>query len=354
MKLSIFHKILITMLIVAVIPLIAIWYRNYLDSTQYLNESVEQQLSGTSARLVLAVDDWVTTNHKLLNQNGSLPEMASMNARLQTPFLKSILKEYAWSFLVFTVRPDGTNIARSDDKEPIFYGDRVYFKQVMDGAPLGKQVLISRTTGKPTLVLAAPIRSADNQTVGVLAISTSIADLSEMITKSKIGTTGYAFLLDEDGKVVAHHKQEFVNTSADFSKHPAFLGRANETARKLTFEENGKEVIAYSQKTQHGWTMVVQQDRDDAFRPITDANRRALMLLAATLVAVTLMAFLLARRLSGPIRNLTLIADEISRGRLDIKIQEVSRHDEIGALAAAIERMGVSIRMSLQKLRARA
>ena len=56
MKLRIFHKILVTMLIVAVIPLFAIWYVNYLDSSRYLNENVEQQLSGTAARLVLAVD----------------------------------------------------------------------------------------------------------------------------------------------------------------------------------------------------------------------------------------------------------------------------------------------------------
>ena len=87
---------------------------------------------------------------------------------------------------------------------------------------------------------------------------------------------------------------------------------------------------------------------------MSEANLSALILLVITLLAVSYIAYLLAQRLARPIRNLTLIAEEISRGRLDIKIQEVNRSDEIGALAAAIERMGVSIRMSLQKLRAKA
>lgn len=354
MKLGITHKILVTMLFVAMVPLVAIWYINYQATAQQLTESTEQQLSGISDKLVAVVDDWVTANHKVLNQNGALPDMSSMSAKLQNPVLKAVLNEYSWSYLVFTIHPDGMNVGRSDGKQPIDYSDRSYFKQVMDGAALGKQVVISKTTGKPALILSAPIYTADKNIAGVIAMGMSLADISDIIIKASIGKTGYAFLLDEDGKVVAHQKQEHTNTMADFSKHPAFLGRSSEQARKILFEDEGRKVVAYTQKTRQGWTLVAQQDYGEAFHALDDANRNALMLLAITLVAVSFIATLLAQRLTKPIRNLTLIADEISRGKLDIKIQEVNRGDEIGALAAAIERMGVSIRMSMQKLRARA
>lgn len=354
MKLGITHKILTTMLFVAIIPLVAIWYINYQATAQHLTESTEQRLSGISDKLVAVVDDWVTANHKVLNQNGALPEMSSMNAKLQDPVLKAVLNEYSWSYLVFTIRPDGMNVGRSDGKPPIDYSDRSYFKQVMDGAALGKQVVISKTTGKPSLILSAPIYTTGKGLAGVIAMGMSLADISDIIAKASIDKTGYAFLLDEDGKVVAHQKQEYTNSMADFSKHPAFLGRSNEQARKIIFDDQGRKVVAYTQKTRQGWTLVAQQDYGEAFHALDDANRNALMLLAITLVAVSFIATLLAQRLTKPIRNLTLIADEISRGKLDIKIQEVNRGDEIGALAAAIERMGVSIRMSMQKLRARA
>ncbi len=353
-RFSIFYKILTTMLLVAVIPLVAIWYINHQTAEKHLTQNVQQRLGGISDKLVAVVNDWVSANHKVLLQNGALPEMASMNARTHNPVLRTVLNEYAWSYLVFTIRPDGMNVGRSDGKEPIDYGDRVYFKQVMDGAPLGKQVVISKTTGKPSLILSAPIHGPNKNLVGVIAMGTSLTDISDTITKLAIGTTGYAFLLDQDGKVVAHQKPEYTATMADLSKHPAFLGRSNDPARVVVFDEGGRQVIAHAQKTKQGWTLVAQQDYDEAFRALSEANRNALILLVITLVIVSYVAYLLAQRLSRPIRNLTLIADEISRGQLDIKIQEVNRRDEIGALAAAIERMGVSIRMSLQKLRARA
>lgn len=353
-RFSILYKILVTMLFVAMIPLVAIWYINYQTAEKHLTQNVQQRLGGISDKLVTVVNDWVNANHKVLLQNGALPEMASMSARVHNPVLRTVLNEYAWSYLVFTIRPDGMNVGRSDGKEQISYADRVYFRQVMDGAPLGRQVVISKTTGKPSLILAAPIYGPGRSLAGVIAMGTSLTDISETITKASIGSTGYAFLLDQDGKVVAHQKQEYTNTMADLSKHPAFLGRSSETERVVIFEEDGRKIIAHARKTRQGWTLVAQQDYDEAFRALSEANRNALILLVITLVIVSYVAYLVAQRLSRPIRNLTLIADEISRGQLDIKIEEVNRRDEIGALAAAIERMGVSIRMSLQKLRARA
>jgi methyl-accepting chemotaxis protein len=78
-----------------------------------------------------------------------------------------------------------------------------------------------------------------------------------------------------------------------------------------------------------------------------------MILLLVTLVTVVVVGYLLALRLSTPIRNLTVIADEISRGNLTAEIRETERNDEIGALARAIERMGVSLQMAFDRLRKR-
>lgn len=354
-KFSIFHKMLAAMLLVALVPLLTIWYVNYRGSIAHISASVDQRLSGISDRLVTHVNDWVGMNEKTLRQNAALRDVASMDAARQVPILKTVLNEYGWSYLVFTIRPDGKNIARSDDKELIDYSDRIYFKQVIDGAPLGKQVVLSKTTGKPALILAVPIYGAANNVVtGVMAMGMAIGEISEQVTNSRIGNTGYAFLLDESGKVVAHQKQEYASNAVDFSGHPAFLGRDNETHKQVVFEEDGRKVIAYAQRTQQGWTMVAQQDYDEAFAAISTANRQGLVLLITTLLAAIAIAYLVSQRLAQPIRNLTHIADEISRGKLGATIVEINRGDEIGALAAAIERMSVSIKMALERLKMRA
>jgi methyl-accepting chemotaxis protein len=223
---------------------------------------------------------------------------------------------------------------------------------------MGKQVIISRVTNKPAVVLAAPIKKLDpspgtNTLIGMIAMTLHITDISEAITKQRIGRAGFAFLLDEDGKVVAHQKEEYAIKSTDFNKHPAYLGRPEQGAKRLLYEDNGRRVIAYVQKTTPGWILVTQQDYEEAYAPIREANRKALILLGVTLILVTVIAYWFSERMAKPIRNLTRVADEMSHGKPVGRIVEVNRKDEIGALANAIDRMGQSIRIAIERISAK-
>lgn len=357
-RFGIFQKLLVTMLFVALVPLSAIWYIDYQKSTAQITDSVNQQLSDISDKLTDQVNGWVTMNLKTLRQNAALADMRSMDPARQNPILRTVLNEYEWTYLVFTMAPNGMNVGRSDDKAPIDYSDRIYFKQAMEGRPYGKQVIISRTTGRPALILSAPITDSGpvpgiNNTVGVIALGAHLTTVSELITKIQIGRTGYAFLLNEDGKVIAHQRQEYVEKSADFATHPAYTARPQAGKTQLTYENNGKKIIAYVQSTEQGWTIVAQQDHDEAYSPIDEANRNALVLLSLTLVVVTAIAYFFSKRLTTPIRSLTRIADEMSRGRVVPRMREAERRDEIGSLARAIDRMGTSIRLAMDRLTAR-
>jgi methyl-accepting chemotaxis protein len=354
---TIFQKILAAMLFVALVPLCVIWYIDYTNAISQTTRSINQQLAEVADKLTGTVNAWITLHQKLLNQNASLADVRSMETTRQVPVLQSILRGYEWSFLVHTTGPNGINVARSDEKPPIDYSDRVYFKQVMGGAPLGQQAVISRTTGKPSLLLAAPIygpgatATDKGPIIGAIAIGVSIDELSERITNLRVGQTGFAFLLDENGEVIAHQKQEYSSKLANFSKHPAFVGKPAQGTAQLHYDDSGVPVIAFASRTKNGWTLVVQQNYDEAFSAVQEANRNAILLLAATLIAVIVIAYLFSQGIARPIRNLTKAADEMSRGRTDIKIVEVGRADEIGALAAAIERMGTSIRLAIERLR---
>lgn len=349
-RFGIFPKVLLTMVVVAVIPLGAIWYLDYRSSVERLSSQVDQQMADRAAAVLTYVDAWVDMNVKMLQQNAALDDIVSMDAKRQRRTLLSIANEYKAVYLAFTIAPDGTNVGRSDQEAPKNYGDRVYVQQVLAGAPLGQQVVVSRTNGQPALILAVPVKG-EQRLGGVLAIGMTITDVSGGVTNVRIGKTGYAFLLDGSGKVIAHQKKEYVEGLKDMSQHPAFLGTAEVAMKHVSYtDERGKPVLGYARKTKYGWTLVVQQDVEEAYAPIAEANRKALLLLALTIGFVGAVSFALAQGLTRPIRNLTRTADEISRGNLKVTIQEVSRTDEIGALARAIDRMGASIRVALDRL----
>ena len=77
-----------------------------------------------------------------------------------------------------------------------------------------------------------------------------------------------------------------------------------------------------------------------------------LAILGVTLLLIGLIVSIYGHRLIGKIRSLIEVADRISVGELEMKI-EIHSNDEIGDLAEAIARMQDSIRLSIERLRRR-
>jgi methyl-accepting chemotaxis protein len=350
---KILYQILATMCVIALIPIGGLWYISIYKSREDWTTNILQNLMNNTESLTRSVDDWTTMNLQVLEQNAETSDIQSMESETQNLVLKTMADTYEWVYLAFTIRPNGQNLGRSDGKPQTFYGDRRYFKQVLSGKSLGQQVLLGKTSGKPAFILAKPIKGEGAKILGAIAIAMSLEDLSKTITKTKVGQTGFAVLLDEDNRLIAHGNGEFSSELQDLSSHPVLRQRNRFDRNSFVFEEDGKKIVAYSKKTQQGWTLIVQQDYQEAYAAANETQRNAILLLAITMVTVVIVAYLLAQRLSKPIRNLTAIADEISRGNLGAEIKEIERSDEIGALARAIERMGVSLQMAFDRLRKR-
>ena len=352
-SLGIFHRILLALLLVALIPLAAVWAINFSTISDLNNSKVEQQLSALNENLLTQVDDWVDMNRRMLLQNARTADIISMENARQNPALQSMTNIYDWAYLAFTIAPDGNNIGRSDGKPPKFYGDRTYFKQVMAGQEMGEQILIGKTSGKPALILSAPISSKEGRLKGVIAIAATLSEISDRIANSRIGQTGFAFLVDKKGEVIAHPSDEFTRSRIDLSSHPALQALKQGKHTSVFLNEDGKKVLAVTRRNPAGWTLVTQQNVDEAYQLIRSENIKGIVMLCSSLVLVLLIAVLVSRRLAHPIRELTEVADQFSQGKLDLQISGLERQDEIGNLARAIERLGTSIRLAIERLQQR-
>ena len=351
LKIGIFHKTVLIMTLVSLIPFGVIWYVNLLTTRTQISQHVDAQLSGVAESLVTYVDAWFEMNQRMLMQNSQSDDIRSMNPARQEPIMKAIVENYDWNYLAFTVAPDGQNIARSDGKPLKYYGDRAYVKQVLNGSPLGEQVLIGKTSGLPALVLSVPISDEQGGLDGVLAIAMTVGEVSAKVVDAGIGMTGEAFMLDSKGRVIAHRSDEFTKTRKDLQQHPAFVAYKARGQNKLVFEDAaGERQIAYIKETGQGWLMVVKQSYAEAFHAIQVANEYALVLLCITAVLVVLAAYLLSKGMSRPIIRLTEIAEQISRGDMSVKVVGMRRRDEIGSLARAIERLSISVRVAMRRL----
>ncbi len=352
-----FAKVLFVIFVVSLIPLGGMLYLT-MRVQQVVRSNVQFNLENNANSLSAQINNWTDLNLRVLRQAATHPDVISMNPEKQLPFLVSIENAYEWAYRVLTLDLEGYAVARSSGQpiyneagEAIFYrGDRAYFTDVIAGAPYAQQVLISRSTNRPALCLSVAIKSTDGNTLkGVLLECSFLELLSNAITNLRIGSTGFAMLLNEKGQLIAHggNPQVVSETLQDYSDYPATAIPLNQLS---SLSIDSEEVIAIKQDVGLGWTLIVQQDSSEAFAPLKQVQRNAIILYVISGLLIILVAFVFTRRLVRPLERLKFTAESISRGHLDVSNEALHRKDEIGDLAKAIERLRISVKMMLSEL----
>jgi methyl-accepting chemotaxis protein len=350
-RFGIFFKLSLVIVLVASMPLGIVWYISHAASEAAISENVNNRLASTADQLRSYVESWIDMNIRAVRQNAEMPNMVSMEGVRQKTALETITRAYEWVYLAFTFDIKGQNIGRSDDAALKDYSDRHYVRQILGGQALGQQVLISKTNGKPALVLSKPIMDAEQRIKGGLAVGMALSDVSQKVSSVHFGETGHAILLDQDGKVISHFNHEFTEKRVSLTDHPGYEALILNGEESLIYsDETGKRVFCQARKTEHGWILLVEQDYDEAFAALTKYNQQTQLLMLASLIVVMIVAFMVSRQLTNPLRELTAAADAISRGDFNYQINDAKRRDELGCLAKSLERLAASVRVAMERL----
>ena len=351
-RFGLFGKIIIVMLIVSLLPFAVFWGITLRETGERVRIETENLLAQTAKGLGTEVDGWINNNVSILRTTAKLPEVISMDPAGQETILKIIQKEYPWMYLVFTLDLDGMNVARNDGLPLKDYSDRQYYKDILAGKKLSWQTLIGKTSKKPALVLAVPIKDGDT-VVGVMAAAMTIDEISNNIATWRQGNTGFAFLVDEKGFVVAHPDRQYVTKRKNLNSHPLIANFRKKGWRTTTTKfnaPNGETAFGHVRSNNYGWALVLQQQNKEVFETFNRVQEFALILLAGTVLLVLIIAWFSARAIVTPIMKLTDAAERMSLGELNVKI-DIKSKDEIGLLAQAIGRMQTSLRLAMNRLR---
>jgi len=345
-------KLFVMMITVSLVPLVMFWYITFNKTPDQIREDTKRNANQLSLGIAKHVDEWLDKNVRILKTLANLEDMISMDRILQEPLLATLHKVYPWIYLTCTIDLNGKNVARNDNKPLINYSDKQFFKEIVDGKKLAWQTLIDESTKKPALFLAVPILNGD-KIVGVITNVMSLDDLSKHIVTWEGEDTGSAFLVDENGKVLAHKTEQYVRKQKDLRNHPLIVAYKNGQRGSVPFTNpEGKSILGHVRGTALGWILAIQQEEKEASYILGQLISYAYLLLGVTVVFVFIIAWFSGRALSRPIIKLTDAADRISVGELDVEI-DTQRKDEIGDLAEAIALMQDSIRLSIERLRQR-
>ena len=200
---------------------------------------------------------------------------------------------------------------------------------------------------EPFMTMAvAGTRSAD----GVVIAEVNLKFIWEVISAIRIGRTGEALVLDGPGRLVAHPDISLVLRVDEAVQKPLQALRTEILARPgqaaAGQDINGNTVMAAMAPVRGlDWSVIVKQPIAEAFGPIyATLWWTAALLMAGTALAAGL-AYGLAQRMIGPIRQLEEGVERIGVGQFDHRIT-FATGDEFERLANRFNEMAVELSVS--------
>jgi diguanylate cyclase (GGDEF)-like protein/PAS domain S-box-containing protein len=210
---------------------------------------------------------------------------------------------------------------------------------------------VSFRLSEPYLEIAvAEAHSGD----GVAAVEVNLKLILEVVESVTVGASGYAYVVDQRGQLIAHPDISMVLRRPDVSQLPQVAARSKPTgsAGAPTIGRNlgGEQVLtAHETIPSLGWTVFVDEPLSEAFAPVYTALGRNLALLGLGLVLSLGASLMLAETMVRPIRALREGAANVASGHLGERIR-ISSGDELEALADEFNGMTAELEASYQDL----
>jgi signal transduction histidine kinase/DNA-binding response OmpR family regulator len=204
-------------------------------------------------------------------------------------------------------------------------------------------------TGEPYLIFSIPMASG-----GVIASRLRMTILNEVVANLHFGKTGIAYLVNRDGRVIAHSSSQlvFANTGLDY--HRDFLQLIRTTEDLWSGEYNnfkGEQVVGTMIPVPGTpWVAVTELPRTEAYASSRQAfGFIAVAALLACLLLAALIITLLENQFLNPMRRLQKGVRQISEGDLNYRIA-LTGPVEIRQVAAACNDMALRLQERQQEI----
>ena len=225
------------------------------------------------------------------------------------------------------------------------------------------------------ITCAKPFYDAAGNIAGVAGMGMFLVVLSEEVVGSKIGETGYAFIINEKGEMIISDTikkdengniiRENILESSTFPHETALKMINGEEGIEHVFMDGKEKLIAYHGLSTVPWSLAVIIDTDEIISPALMLENNIISLKKSTLALVNGEMFLiaalvgiiivfiiggvmyfserLAKDITEPIQKLTSDAALIGAGDLE-HILEIKTGDELEMLADSFNSMIVGIK----------
>ena len=256
---------------------------------------------------------------------------------------------------------DRSKLLHTDQFDP---RNRPWYQSSMNSeSPVWSKIYSNYVTHVPTVTLAKAVFKEDHEFIGVIATDVTLNELSRFLRKLEVDHNSVAYIVDQDGYVVAtsglelpeKNDRDFPERRLASEMKTALIG---ETARQLNYRDvpsshteqlqtsKGAVEVAVSplgRKQGLNWTTIVVIPRADFMNGINKGFLQSIAIAIACIIFALTIGLAIVERVIRDIRKLTAAVKRFGDGEplTDLQIQ---RTDEIGILAQTFAEMENKLR----------
>jgi methyl-accepting chemotaxis protein len=336
---------------------------SYFYSEDALNDSIEAQISEVTKGTTNQLTSWLEVVQLDLNKlcqnsevNGAVDvdvDMAIQSREFSGEMLASEKKKSIYHDYIGVADLKGQVVTRSialpiDPANPVKnenldVSKEEWFQNAVKGKAQISGAFTNPMTSKTVFVVAVPVHQLDgvtqeltDQITGVLFSMVELDYFTQKYVDTvKILTTGYAFIFDKTGIVIAHQDKSKV---LDFNMNEHDFGKEMIASKDgiITYDFDGMDrIVSYKVEPESGWTVAVGVGTDEVFAPVGKIGMISTLLagLVALLIAVG-MWFMTGFMVVKPISEVVDGLKDIAEGEGDLtKKLNINSEDEVGELA---------------------
>lgn len=231
--------------------------------------------------------------------------------------------------------------------------------------------------GKLCVTCSGSFTGENGEVRGVVSMDITVQDMLDDIVATKVGESGYAFVLDSDLQYLAH--PDFMEASFEKTLD-SHVGKDADCLAAIQESDSGivqtqldgvDSYIAYSTLPETGWKLCICIDVNEVIAPsiatkqeidsiTADAQQmvsetlygvmiRFIIFFALVGMIVIMISFAVAGTITRPIQELAGNVEKIGQGNLDVRMK-VESGDEVGELAQTFNQMLEDLQLYINNL----
>lgn len=209
-------------------------------SYKYLNDAMINEMSEVTYTASNTISTQMTAVIETVEQNAMDSEFIDMNVAKFKILQKPILLEARYPVYVDVNVSDINGVCVNDEK--ISFTDNPQFKEMLEtGKTAVSNPYYYEEKDKVVIDVCAPITTVDlnRKKIGALHVKVDISVFNDVISEIKIGETGYAFVVDSSGYIIAHQNNEKISERVNYLQSEDVDATLADTILKATNGENG-------------------------------------------------------------------------------------------------------------------